>query len=333
MQRSYFRLAFVLYAVVGCGDRPPIQHAAAGTTANILALAQPSLQQESDYEMAARAIPGALKTIEGFYVADNQDKLRAILAEGYCQYATAFVEDEWEVAKFAKKLDDVDYHNVRASKMFTRSLNYALADLGDDWAKDLFGTPEAAAKRIGNTTQKHRTELMWTGLALGGLINHNLTKVEMLSYLPTVKAIVNRVIALDTAKYGDIDGVKAEPCGNSDSRAACIVHLALPHIALGMVWSGASVSFGGDPKVAAEQFQTALRISATKQYPEGRMLLARVLWAYRVGLQTNDRKLFHAQLVKVLETDPAIWPEQRLANEVAHRRARRYLSHEKELFQ
>ena len=48
---------------------------------------------------------------------------------------------------------------------------------------------------------------------------------------------------------------------------------------------------------------------------------------------TNDRKLFHEQLVKVLETDPAIWPEQRLANEVAQRRARRYLSHEKELFQ
>jgi len=37
--------------------------------------------------------------------------------------------------------------------------------------------------------------------------------------------------------------------------------------------------------------------------------------------------------VKVLETPPSVWPEQRLANEIAHRRARRYLSHEKELFQ
>ena len=40
-----------------------------------------------------------------------------------------------------------------------------------------------------------------------------------------------------------------------------------------------------------------------------------------------------AQLKQVLETPPSVWPEQRLANEVAHRRARRYLSHEKELFQ
>jgi hypothetical protein len=34
----------------------------------------------------------------------------------------------------------------------------------------------------------------------------------------------------------------------------------------------------------------------------------------------------------VLQTDPAIWPEQRLANEIAHRKARRYLRMEKELF-
>ena len=39
------------------------------------------------------------------------------------------------------------------------------------------------------------------------------------------------------------------------------------------------------------------------------------------------------QLKQVLETPPSVWPEQRLANEVAHRRARRYLSHEKEWFQ
>ena len=69
------------------------------------------------------------------------------------------------------------------------------------------------------------------------------------------------------------------------------------------------------------------------QQSGGKFLLARTLMAYRVGLQTNDEKFFHDNLVKVLETPPSIWPEQRLANEIAHRRARRYLSHEKELFQ
>jgi hypothetical protein len=302
-----------LLLLAGCGG--VIRHAAAGTTAEILARAQPSLQMESDYELAARAVPGALKTIEGFYVADEQPALRAILTEGYCQYATAFVEDEWEVAKFAKKLDDIEYQNERASKMFARCMNYALLDLGSAWQKDLFGTADAAAKRINSTGRDSRMPLMWAGVGLGGMINHNLGSTDMLSYLPTVKLIMQRLVQLD--------GPKAP----SDCDSNCLVHRALPHIALGMLNSGASKQFGGDAAAAAAEFQQALAITGD------RMLLARVLWAYRVGVMTNDRKLFHEQLVKVLDTDPAIWPEQRLANEVAHRRARRYLSHEKELFQ
>lgn len=301
---------------------------AAGTTAQILVKAQPSLQMESDYELASKAIPGALKTIEGFYVADEQPALRTILTEGYCQYATAFVEDEWEVAKFAKNLDEVDRQNQRASKMFTRCLNYALMDLPSGFQKDLFGTPDAATKRINATGLDHRTPLMWAIVALGGMVNHNLTRVEMLSYLPIVKAGLERVVAIDTAQRGQIDGTKKVPCDSG-----CTVRLALPHIALGMVYSAASAQFGGDANRAKAEFETALRITADKDHPDGKMLLARVLLGYRVGLMTNDRKLFHDELSKVLETDPAIWPEQRLANEVAQRRARRYLSHEKELFQ
>lgn len=327
------RIAITLGLTLGllstaCGEVGPFQHTAAGTTAALLAMAQPALNEESDYELAARALPGALKTIEGFYVADENAVLRGILTEGYCQYATAFVEDEWEVAKFAKHVDEVDYHNQRASKMFARCMNYAFMDLPSGTEKDLFASPEIAAKRIASMTSENRTPFMWAIVGLGGMVNHNLTRVEMLSMLPTVRAGLERLVAIDTKDHGEIDGTKKVPC-NAD----CVVRLALPHIALGLVFSGASTQFGGDPKRAGDEFQIALRITADKEHPDGRMLLARTLWAYRVGLQTNDRKLFHDQLVKVLETDPAVFPEQRLANEVAQRRARRYLSHEKELFQ
>jgi hypothetical protein len=309
------RLAFLAIALAGCGG--VIRHQAAGTTSEILERAQPSLQRESDYDLAARAIPGALKTIEGFYVADEQPALRAILTEGYCQYATAFVEDEWEVAKFAGKIDDAKYINGRASKMFARCMNYALLDLGSAFQKDIFGTPEQAQKRIASTGGDDRRPLLWAAAGLGGMINHNLDRPDMVAYLPVVKQMLERLVELNKSR-------SPQSCG-SDSN--CLVHLALPHIALGMIYSAASKEFGGKADVASTEFQTALQITGEK------MMLARVLWAYRVGLMTNDRKLFHSQLVKVLETDPAIWPEQRLANEVAQRRARRYLSHEKELFQ
>src|SRR3569623_2733995 len=324
MMRTW--VASLVIALAGCAGG--IQHMAAGTTAQILAKAQPARQMEADYELAARAGPGARKTIEGLYVADEQPVLREILTEGYCQYATVFVEDEWEIAKFAQKLDEVDNQNERASKMFTRCLTYAIMDLPGGFQKDLFGAPDGAIKRINSIGLDHRPPLMWAIVALGGMVNHNLPRVEMLSYLPIGKAGLERVVAIDTAQRGQIDGTKHVPCD-----AACATHLALPRIALGLVYSAASTQFGGDPQRASDEFQTALRITADKDHPDGKMLLARTLWAYRVGLQPTDRKLFHDQLVTVLETAPAVWPEQRLANAVAPRRARRYLSHEKELFQ
>src|SRR5678815_4269089 len=107
------------------------------STTKILVKAQPSIQQESDYELARNAIPGALKTLEGFWVAggpaDAQERLDRILTEGYCQYGTGFIEDDWEVAKFAKDLTAFEYHNDRATHIFTRCLNFSLKLLGKKW--------------------------------------------------------------------------------------------------------------------------------------------------------------------------------------------------------
>ena len=308
-------IAAFLLPTAACGGF--IQNTAVDTTAEVLVRAQPALNQESDFELAKNAIPGALKTIEGFYVARPTDDspLIPVLAEGYCQYGTAFVEDDWEIAKFAKKLDEIAYHNERSTHIFTRCLNYALRELPSRWSTELFDTPDKVAKLIKDTGLAHRTAMMFAALALGSLINHNLTRVEMLAYLPTVRQIIDRVIEID----------KAHPPKDCDS--TCLTHLALPHIALGMIMTAASPQFGGDPKGGAAEFQKALAITGNK------MLLARALMAYRVGVATNDQKFFHDELKKVLETAPSIWPEQRLANEVAHRRARRYLSHEKDLFQ
>jgi hypothetical protein len=288
-----------------------------GTTAKILVRAQPSLQQESDYQLAHDAIPGAIKTVEGFWIVDpdNEDLMR-ILTEGFCQYGAAFVEDDWEIAKFAKKLDDIEYHNARATHIFTRCLNYALKQLGDRWQSELFESPDKVAKLAKDTGAGKRDQMMWTALALGSIINHNLGHAEMLAYPTTVKIILDRVLELDRANLPERKDLAA-----------------LPHVAYGMIYSVGGAAVGGDPVKARAEFEAALKMTADKDHPEGKLLLARTLMAYRVGVITSDRKFFHEQLKKVLETPPSVWPEQRLANEVAHRKARRYLSHEKELFQ
>jgi hypothetical protein len=306
-------ILFVSTAVLASCSLP--ENLAIKSTSKVLAKAQPGLQMEADYELARMAIPGALKTVEGFWVAGPPDdarvRLERILTEGYCQYGTGFVEDDWEVAKFAKDLPAIDYHNTRSTHIFTRCLNFSLQLLGKRWQKEIFESPEVVAKLLEDTGKSHRFELMYAGAALGGLVNHNLSRVEMLAYLGTVEQIMTRVIEIDQ---------KSGPPANR-------AYAALPYIALGMLNSAKAKSMGGDPDKAKAMFEKALEVT------DGKYLLARTLMAYRVGLQTNDQKFFHENLVKVLETPPSIWPEQRLANEIAHRRARRYLSHEKELFQ
>jgi hypothetical protein len=308
----FIALVLSTAALAGCSIGEKL---AFKSTSKIIARAQPSLQMESDYELARQAIPGSLKTVEGFWVAgppdDARERFERVLTEGYCQYGTAFVEDDWEDAKFRKDLAAIEYHNARSTNIFTRCLNYALKTLGARWQKEIFADTDTVQKLIKETGGGQRFALLFAGNALGSLINHNLTRVEMLAHLSTVLAIMERVVEIDKAQ------------GAPENKA----HAALPHIALGMIHSAKGKAMGGEPDKAKAEFELALQITGDK------FLLARTLMAYRVGLQTNDRKFFHDNLVKVLETPPSVWPEQRLANEVAHRKARRYLSHEKELFQ
>jgi hypothetical protein len=55
-------------------------------TADLLAVAAPSMAMESDVELARNAAPGQLKTIEGFwFVSPGNRKLIRLLAQGYCE--------------------------------------------------------------------------------------------------------------------------------------------------------------------------------------------------------------------------------------------------------
>ena len=280
------------------------------TTAKVLIRAQPSIKMESDYELAARAIPGTLKTVEGFWVVDPGNPiLRGILAEGYCQYGIGFVEDEWERALIANDYDAAQELDNRATRMFVRCMNYALMQLGKKWQDGLFGDTESVTKLINGASSGQRTPLMWAAIGLGSMINHNKDNVELVAQAPTAKAMLLKVVEMDD-KHPPKDKALA----------------ALPHVALGLLYTAAGAQLGGDAAKAEEHFKKALALTDDK------FLLARVNYAKRVGVMTQNRTLFHDELVKVLQTDPAIWPEQRLANEIAHRRARRYLSQEKELF-
>jgi hypothetical protein len=280
------------------------------TTSKVLLRAQPSMQQEADYELARAAIPGSLKTVEGFWVANPSNRnMMGILAEGYCQYASGFIEDEWELATLERDFARASQLSARATTFFTRCMNYGLMLLGDDWQTGIFGDLQTARELVASARPRDRHGLKWAAIGLAGTINHNRDKIDIVAHLPKARLMLERVVELDDER----------PPESAAARG-------LAHVALGMMHTSRGRALGGEPELGETHFQRAVELT------EGKWLLPKVLYARNYGVTVQDPELFRATLVEVLETDPAIWPDQRLANEIAHRRATRYLENEKEWF-
>jgi len=286
-----------------------LENMAIKSTSKILKRAQPGFKMESSFDIAKMAIPGGLKTVEGFHVALPSNKLLwPLLAEGWCQYSAGFIEDDWEIALFANKFDEAKAHQRTATKLYIKCMNYAFKMLPGKWKKNLFTSAEAAQKLVDGASWGNRDGMQWLTVGLASSINHNTTNPELLLQLPVVEAMLAKLIKLDD-KHNQKDVMKR----------------ALPHMISGILHTAKPKALGGRPDLALKHFKRVFEIAP-------KFLLAKVYLASRYAKSIQDKKLFRDTLIGVLQTSPAIWPEQRLANEIAHRRARRYLKMEKEWF-
>lgn len=284
---------------------------AVNTTSKVLDRGKYATKQEPDYDLARIAVPASLKTVEAFHMVDpDNQRLTNILSEGFCQYASGFIEDDWEIALIVDKdFEQADHLSKRAGKAFMRCMGYGLHVLGKKWQKDILGSVEDVQNRVQKTGFGKRDALLWTGVGLGGAVNHNKDNPAMVAQVAKAKAIIERVIELDD-KHNQKDKAKR----GFAHIVRAMLHLSLPK------------ALGGDPESGKKHFDRAIEIT------ENKFLLAKVLLARRYAVAVQDKELFRKTLVEVLQTDPAIWPAQRLANEIAHRRAKRYLKIEKEFF-
>ncbi len=306
-----------LFATAGAAGCIDVGAMAVGTTTQVIARGSLAMKMESDYKLAQQSIPASLKTLETFHIADpNNKQLIGLLAESYCQYASAFAEDDWEIAQYEQRdFDRAEKEAERTTKMYVRCTNYGLMLLGKQWQNKLYeadnDTVIAMANKVG---RKQRDALLWTAVGLGGSIYMNKGNMSLVTQAPAVRIMLERVIAIDE-KHKPTD----------------LAFEALPHMVLGMLHAEQSPALGGDLNKAAAHFAKAQSITMDEQ-GGARYLLANVNYAAKVLVGKQDKENFHTVLTAVLETPPSIWPEERLANEVAHRRARRYLAQEKEWF-
>jgi len=280
------------------------------STSKVLERASPAMEMEPDFDFAAKALPGGLKTIEGFHRTQPENpRLLKILAKGFCNYSSGFIEDEFELAGIAGNFAEQKYIATRAAKGFARCMNYGLKMLPSSYTKAIEGDEAKFLELVAKTKWEHRDALLWTGIGLAGSISYSKTDIAMVSHLTKAFAMLNKVVELDDKHNNK--------------------HLALramPHLALGTAYTARSEHVGGNPPLGQKHFLRAIELTG------GKMLLAKVYYARGFARITGNRKMFRKLLLEVLKTNPAIWPQQRLANEIAFRRARRYLKLEKEWF-
>jgi len=293
--------AALLVCLAGCN----LVKLTTNQTADVLAVAAPSMAMEGDVDLAREAAPGQLKTIEGFWLASPENrKLLRLLAQGYCEYTFGFLDSDLEALTMAGRDDDQTAKlRQRTTGLYMRCMSYGLKLLGPSWEQAMKGDLAAFREKVAHAEREDVEGMLFTALGLASAININRDNLDMVADLPRAKMMLERIVALDE-KFNN----------------------AWAHTALGLLYSSQGAAVGGDPPKGRVHFDRAIALTS------GKYLMPKVLKAHTYAVITNDRKLFHDTLLEVLKTSPSIWPEQRLANELAHQRAQRYLAHEADLF-
>ncbi len=198
-----------------------------------------------------------------------------------------------------------DTEPARASSLYERGKNYALrATILRTGRKKWQGLPlDEWSRALNEVDVSHQPALFWMGQCWGSWLMQNLDSVEAFADIPRMERLMVKVHDLDPA-----------------------FHHAGPHLFLGAFYGGRSKMLGGDPEKSRHHFEKALELTNDKY------LLVRLFFAKTYAVQNQDRELFESQLQAVLQAPADLFPEQRLANQVARQKATKLLVQIDELF-
>ena len=301
---SSWLLSLALLSLFGSGCS--LQKLAVNQTAGILKQANASMQSERDLVFAKEALPASLKMIEGFLQAhQTQPLLLGLLAEGYMSYAFGFLEDE------AEAIQNTDFRKAEALRERALAFHLRARDFGlrllalehAELAQALRDGRTPTAEELQEVGADDMAGLFWTANPWAAAINVGKHEPGLLAQFSIVRTLMERCDALDPAFFN-----------------------AGPPLVLGAMDAGIPAALGGRPEFATKNFERAISLT------HGKFLMARVLHARFVGVQTGNRAFFEEELTQVLEAEPDSVPGWELSNRLAQRRARRYLSEIDETF-
>jgi hypothetical protein len=307
------RGALLAVFALGWSSSGCLTNIAAGSTVRVIGRASPAMARFEDPELAEQAIPSSIGTMEGLLeIRPDDTNLRAMLARTYASYGFGFLEDRMEEA--ASKDDEVnaERYRRRAAMAYRRARELALGNLSL-WDDRGGGAEEQIKKGLSAWTEylqrfddagDHVPSLFWAAYAWIRYIGLNRDDVTALADLPFVGALADHVYGLDRTFMGHA-----------------------PQALRGGLWGTPPVQLGGRPTEAKQEFEAAITATGRKN------LMYLVLEARIVAVALQDRALYKRLLTEVLEAPSDLDVNQRLSNQLAKRRAERYLAETDQLFE
>ena len=281
-------MARVLALVLLAGCASFIDNKAASSTYRILEKSMQAAPRQADLELARDAMPGGIMQLEAFALAYPDHRgFRELHANALCQYAVAFVFDDWEAASYAGQREDAERLAERVRGLLDSCVDAQRALLPAEWRQG------AIAQRLPSLTREHVAPVLW--IATAGVVQLALDPLQNLAQLPVIKAMLARCAEV------------APGFRNADAE-----------VLLGTLQAGQASFFGGND--GSDYFARARTLAGES------VLNVEVMFARGVAVARKDRALFKSTLERVLAADIRRWPEQRLANEIARKKARRYLA-------
>ncbi len=281
-----FLLLFISLLAAGC-----VQTIAVSTVGGIVEDGYAGFTRENDLAFAEQALPGNLKLLEVMLENEpDNEKLLRLLSEGYSSYSLGFVEDE-----------DQD----RARNFYLRGRDYGLRMLRQDkkFQQALDGSVDDFRTYLSHLDKYDVPAVFWTAFGWGSYINLSLTNPDAIAGLPRVEVMMRFVAEKDSSFYH----------GGA-------------YLFLGALYGSRSKFLGGDPELAKEYFEKALRMT------EGKFLMIQVYYARYVAVQTLDEELFDRLLAVVETTSLDVLPDARLPNAIAKKKGQLLAQRRNELF-
>ncbi len=278
-------------AASGCGSF--IDRQAAGTTLRLLEQSSVVARREADVDLARAAMPAGVFQMEAFALAyPHERRFRDLHTDVLCQYAIAFVFDDWEDASLGGRTADARRIEERLGALLDRCIEANLVRLPPAWRVARADGPDAVLALVPTMTRAQVPAVLW--LASTGSVKLALAPISNFRQLPVLDALLARCAALAPG-YRDAD---------AEVLRATLV-------------AARAAIFGGPDGTAEFALARAAAPGA---------LLPEVMFARGTAVARKDRALFEQTLTAVLAADVTRWPDRRLANELARVKARRYLA-------